>query len=69
MVEPQAHYLQNQQQQVAISTELFQSMKALSDELQKEAPEGVFEKIQKYAQLAASTVLALQLSISLPQSH
>ena len=45
-------------------------MKDLSAQLQKEAPNSeVFDKIQKYAQLAASTVLALQLSITLPESN
>lgn len=40
------------------------SMQELSAQLQKEAPGEIFQKIQKYAALAASTVLAMQMSIS-----
>jgi len=44
--------------------DLFQKLKGLYAELQKEAAAPTFQKIQQYAVLAASTALAMQLGIN-----
>jgi hypothetical protein len=47
---------------------MFQKLKGLYAELQQEAAAPIFQKIQQYAVLAASTALAMQLGINTANS-